>query len=190
MNRLFAALESDSLLRELWDYLEDKYVAPDMGHYENLGFGSGSLVTVRTIVFGFVIGFIVAAFAVVIDKKHLGDFVRTLIANNCNSPENAKTLDELGYYGYSIRNAVRRNTALRRVVKCREEEEYYSELGKKRTEYEEKRKANPNLPYFNETKYRIDLEKDRFYIPRNCALPPNLSSIKRALHGKDSSLLL
>ena len=60
MNRLFAALESDSLLRELWDYLVDKYFTPDMGHYENLGFGSGSLVTVRTIVFGFVIGFIVA----------------------------------------------------------------------------------------------------------------------------------
>ncbi len=190
MNSLVAVLEKDSLFGELWQYVTDKYFTPKMGQYENLNFGTGTLVTINTIVFGLMIGFVIAAVAVVIDKKHLGDFVRSLIANKCNSPESAMTLGDLEYYGYSIRNAVRRNTALRRVVKCREEEEYYTELGKKRAEYEEKRKSDPSLPYFNETKYQIDLENDCFYIPEDLRITAELKFDKKGTSWKGLLLVL
>ena len=86
-----------SLLEELWEYFNDTYFSPDMPYLENISFGTGTLVTLKTILWGITIGVIVAAFLSVYNKRYIGGFVRAMLSEGCVGPMGAKTLDELGY---------------------------------------------------------------------------------------------
>ena len=168
-NRLLSA-EEVPLWRELWDYLINTYFSVDTQPYENLGFGNGTMATVRNLLIGLLLGVIFASFAIILDKRHLGNFVRRLLREECVGRDNAKTLYELdSVTKFSIRQAVRRSVNLRRVVKCREEEEFLADLEKTRAEYEEKRREDPSLPRFRESTYRVDPDTDHFYIPEELA---------------------
>ncbi len=158
--RLISALESKSLISELWEYFVDKYFTPHYGDYEHINLGSSSMVSLQTIVFAFFIGINIAAVMSVFDKRVLGDFARTLIRDEALSPDRAKTLMELGYFkNTAIRSSLRSGHTLRRVVKCVEEEEYYASLEQKRQEIESAGQKFKSVPF------KIDFETAHFYIP-------------------------
>lgn len=155
-----------TLWQEIWDYIYTTYFAPDSVYFENISLGSGTMVTVRNVILGLAIGVIIASIAIIVDKRVLGNFVRAIIRGEYLSPENAKTLSELGFdKKYSIRNGVRRSSVLRSVVRCREEEEYNAKLAEQRAEYEKRRESEPDLPPFKEVPYSINTDTDHFYIP-------------------------
>ncbi len=157
--------EEMSLFKELWLYFYETYMYPERV-YENLGLDRASLLSLSLLIFGLCIGASLAAFGAVFNKRVLGSSVRKLLSLNALSPDTALTLEEIGAEQSVItRLAVKRSTSLRRVVKCREEEEYNAMLEKKRQEYEEKRRADKKLPKFKEAPYKLDTLASHFYIP-------------------------
>ncbi|MBE6577754.1 MAG: hypothetical protein E7653_06410 [Ruminococcaceae bacterium] len=155
------------LANELWLYFMDKYF-DDSKFYPNLNIDGDDTSFIRLVIIGLFIGLSIAGFAAVFNKRVLGNFVRKLISEEALSPESAKTLEELGFAGkVTIYNAVRKSTTLRRVVKCREEQEYEAALKEKQAEYENARQTDKKLPKFKETEYKVDPTRDRFYIPED-----------------------
>ena len=173
MKQIFSALNVTTaeelempLWKELWYYFYNTYVNPTE-YYENLGADSQTMLSVRLMILGLFIGISIAAFAAVFNKRVLGEVVRRLLKAGALSPDRALTLAELGYSGWIVGLAVKKSTSLRRVVKCREEEEYDEKLDEKRKEYAERRKNGEKLPKFKETPYRINTLTDTFYIPED-----------------------
>lgn len=122
----------ESLLSELFEYFKEKYFTPHLDDYSHLSVSANMITTVT---FGLFIGINIAALLAIFNKRVLGDFVRTLISHECFSPQKAKTLSELGFIkNSSVRGSLRSGVTLKRVVHCREEEEYYAELDAKRND--------------------------------------------------------
>ncbi|MBQ7383172.1 MAG: hypothetical protein IJV72_00080 [Clostridia bacterium] len=160
------ATEEVSLWQEIWDYIYYNYFSPEAVHFENLNLGSDAMATIRNIVLGLLLGVVAASLFIVIDKRVLGAFVRKLICEDCTSPQNAKTLAELDFATkFAIRNGVRRGSALRSVVRCREEEEYNAGLAEQREKYEAMRQSDKSLPPFKSAPYSVNADEDHFYIP-------------------------
>ena len=114
-----------SLIEELFDYFVGKYFSIETGQYEHITIGSGSLVTLQSIVLGIFGGIIIAAIVAFYDKNVLGNFVRTLIKEDCLSPEKAQTLSDLGYGGkWSVKSSLRSPHKLGRVVHSAEKDAY------------------------------------------------------------------
>lgn len=153
------------LLKKLWQYFYDTYFN-SAEVYENLNMEAGDILSVRLIILGLCIGIAISGFAMVFNKRVLGAFVRKLLKDECLSSESAKTLDELGYSDKMLIHwAVKKSTSLRRVVKCREQEQFNTELKQKREEYQQKKAEDSSLPSFKDTEYKIDSSSDRFFIP-------------------------
>lgn len=163
----FAASNAEEmpLIVELWLHFYDNYVV-NLGYYEHLGLETQDLINFKIMLLGLFIGLAVASFGIVYDKRVLGDAVRKLLREECLSPESAKTLVELGYgRSATVRHSVRKSVSLRRVVKCREEEEFLRAQEEQRLAHEEARKTDRSLGRFREVDYVFDLENDHFYIP-------------------------
>ena len=159
------ALEEMSFFESVWNFFYTTYVNPTE-YYEHLNLGHGGLLSVRILIIGMFLGLIVALFSSVFNKRVLGGVVRSIIKNEAFSPEKALNLEELGFEGSAlIRLAVRKSTTLRRVVRCREEEEFIAEQNARRREYNERRAADKSLPRFKEQTYTINPYADTFYIP-------------------------
>ena len=137
--------------------------------YENLNMEGGSLISVQSIVIGLFIGMTLAGFGAVFNKRVLGGFVRLLLKEECLSPEAGKTLPELNYADKLVlRYAVRRSVTLRRVVRCREEEEYLRQMAEMQEHYAERRAEDPSLPKrFRQKPFRVDPDAHHFYIPED-----------------------
>ena len=134
--------------------------------YEYLGNAADSMTSLPMIIIGIFIGLAIASFGAVFNKRVLGDFVRKLLREEALSAESAKTLAELNYQRNPvIRSSLRKGVTLRRVVRCREEEEYLAAIETKQTEYEEQRKNDPSLPKFKAEAFRVDPDEHHFYIP-------------------------
>ncbi|MBE6546101.1 MAG: hypothetical protein E7668_01505 [Ruminococcaceae bacterium] len=163
---VLAAEQGLSLWQELWQYFYETYFT-DETVYEHLNMGGGSLISVRNIIFGLFFGLVVAGFAVVFNKRVPGGFVRLLLKEACLSPETGRTLPELNSaHKLYIRYAVRRSVSLRRVVKCREEEDYLAEEAAEEEAYAKRREEDPSLPKHRRVKpFRIDPDRHHFYIP-------------------------
>ena len=126
---LLKAGSEQPLIEELWEYFIDTYVNSD-AVYENLEMGG--LFSVQTLVIGVFLGLAIAAVASVINKQINGAFVSVLLERKCLSPESAKTLPELdSAHLLMVRWGLCRGVNLRRVVRCREEEEYNDMCRKK-----------------------------------------------------------
>ena len=163
----FAASTSSepSFFELLWQEFRNAYVINEV-YYEHLGIEGSDLFQIKLLLLGLFLGLSIASFSVVYDKRVLGNAVRTLLKKECLSPEKAQTLSELGYARNAIiRYSVRKSIALRRVVKCVEEEKFLAEQEKLRKEHEEKRKTDKSIGRFREVAYVFDLENDHFYIP-------------------------
>ena len=163
---LSAAGEEMPLLEELWVYFLDTYYYHETV-LEHLNMDGSSFAMVRMIVIGLIIGLCLAAYAAVFNKRVWGGFVHQLLREECLSPETGKTLPELRCaQKLWLRYGVRCGTNLRRVVRCREEEDYLRRMEEERATYEEKRKLDPSLPKkFKETPFRVDPDTHHFYIP-------------------------
>ena len=156
-----------SFFEDVWNYLYDAYFNMGEG-YTNLGSDTNPLISVGTVVFGLYIGTIIACIVIFYNRQIVGSAVRRMLDRKIDSKEFAVTLSELGYdKNFLIRSFFRDNYSLKRVVKCVEEEDFYSEQNASREEYDKKREAGEKLPRFREEIYRVDVEKDHFYIPKD-----------------------
>lgn len=160
---MYLTSEEPSLLEELWEYLEGKYFSVDLGRYEHISIGSGSLITLQRVVLGIFIGVIVAAFAAYYDKNRLGAFVRALVKEQCLWPEKAQTLYDLGFArNGGVKQSLRSPNKLGKVVHCVEKEAYEREVEVARAAYAE---TNGSEEGFSMPPYRINFDNDHFYIP-------------------------
>ncbi len=160
--------------QEAVEYFRNYFSIAYSKPYENLGFGTGTMISVPMIIIALAIGIIIAAFASVIDKRVLGDFIRALLSEECLSKESAKTLDELGYSEkYIIRNSVRRGTNIRSVVRCVEEEQYNEKMAAEREAAEREGRKFVEIPY------KVDADRDHFYIPEEKKYKADMKFNKR-----------
>lgn len=177
----FSAAQADEtmpLWRELFlDFYESYY--GNSVYYPNLNMDTDSMIFVKNLILGIFIGLCVAAFATVYNKRVLGNFVRKLLREECLSKESAKTLTELGVmHNYAIRNAVRKSVNLRRVVRCREEEDFFAEQEKLRLEQTPAKKGIKKAS-LKEEKFEIDTQNDHFYIPEELKYTADVKFEKR-----------
>ncbi len=147
----------------------DEIFSLDMGQYDNLGFGDFAFANLRNIVFGLILGIIFASYLVIFNKRVYGDFVRSLIGENCSSPATAKTLSELGYMKNSaVRSAIKSGHEYRGIVRCPEAEEYFAARELARGEYEARVAASgEKAPAFSSPEFKYDFTKARFYVPED-----------------------
>lgn len=159
-----ASLEDMTFWEKITALIEELYLGVDSGHYENIKMGS--MFSLRHFLLGAFIGCVIACVAASFNKQVLGGFVRAMLACGCTSPEKAATLEEMGFHKkVAIRSAVKSSVNLRRVVKCVEEEEFYLEQARDKSQYDQKRADNPKLPKYKEKNYLIDVSTAHFYIP-------------------------
>lgn len=162
---LFSANEK-SLLEELWEYFDETYFSPDIPYLENISLGTGTLVTLKTVLVGITLGLIFASFVTIYNKRYIGGFVRKLLREECLDADRAKTLDELGYLKkYGIRYAIRSSGTLTRWIRCVEEDEFYAKQDAEREAFEAAHKDEAKPPRFKEKEFKRDTKTMRFYIP-------------------------
>ncbi|MBQ9784404.1 MAG: hypothetical protein IJW29_09840 [Clostridia bacterium] len=168
-----------SVLRELINYIIDKYFTVHFHIYEHISIGPSSNDAARTLIFGIAIGIVIATVMVARTRTKLGGFLRRMIAEDCMAPERAKTLSELGEFRNSaVRHELSRGVTLRKYVKCCEEEAFLTELSAKQavneTKTEEKKPKRSFwarvLSFFTgkaPDDFQVDFTKAHFYIPED-----------------------
>lgn len=161
----------NSVFAELLEYLSTRYFTVDFGNYENFSVSSGAGVMARNLILAFAFGFIAAILLTAYTRVHLGGFVRRLIKAECNSPESAKTLYELGFFrSVSIRSALKRGSALRMAVRyCTPEDR---EAACVKTSLAEGETA-PEIPE-RQLCEKIDFMRDAFYVPESLRIRAEL----------------
>lgn len=181
----FLAKNNQSVFTELWEYITRTYLSPEMPYLVNISFGTGTLVTLKTILWGITIGVMVAAFLSVYNKRYIGGFVRAMISDGCIGAENAKTLDELGYLKHvAVRNAIKSGGTLCTWIRCVEEDEFLAEIEAKRAEFDEAHKDDKRPPKFKEIEFKRSCSTMRFYIPEE-----KVDDIERKFDPKGANLL-
>ena len=162
-----AEQEDASFFEKFWQTFREIFIESS-DYYEHLGINSSTLLSVRLIILGLFVGMALATFVAVFNKRVLGDVVRRILSKNALSPDTALTLEELGYgSNLLVRFAVKKSTSLRRVVKCREEVAYNSEMEIKEKEYAERKKDGEKRPKFKEVPSKVKSLSDSFYIPED-----------------------
>lgn len=157
-----------SLLEELWEYFSETYFSPEMPHLENISFGTGTLISMQTIILGLTVGIIVASASSIYTKRYIGDFVRKVIYEECFDKERAKTLYDLGYLrSPGVRGAIKSYGSLSRWIRCVEEDEYMEKAEKAREEFEELHKNDKKPPKFEYPEFKRDLNTMHFYLPED-----------------------
>ncbi len=162
---LILSQNSKSLFEELWEYFDETYFSPEIPKLDNFNFGTGSLISLKMILIGLTAGLIIASFITIYNKRFIGDFVRRVLKEECLDHERAKTLSELGYQkNIGIRSALRSGRPLSHWVRCVEEDEFYTEMNKKREEFNEAHKNEKKPPKFKEVEFKRDVKTMHFYI--------------------------
>ena len=121
-------------------------------------------ITVDLIVWSLFAGIVIASLLAVYNKRLIGGLVKTLLSEECFSPEKAKTIVELGYgTDWIIKNALRTDNALRRLV-MRIDEEKEPEAGADAAAEASADKPTAKKPEFRKHD-NIDFLTAKFYIP-------------------------
>ena len=164
LHKLFLSTSGEpTLFEEIWEYLEGKYFSVDMGRYEHISIGSGSLVTLQKVVLGICVGIIIASAMACYDKNRLGAFIRAIVREQALWPDKAKTLDDLGFArNRAVRTSLRSPNKLGKVVRCVEKDAYDAQVAAAREAYVAE---HGNADGFFMPQYQMDLENDHFYIP-------------------------
>ena len=152
---------------DLWQAIKD-YFNPDLSAYKSFSFGSGGMVSLHIIVLGLFVGIVISAVYAIYTKKILGKMVRKLLDDKIFSPEEAKTLEELGFEkNYAVISGLKGYT-LGRVVSCVEKDEFIENTNRERNEHEERRKElkkeKKRAPAFKEPSFKHNPKKCRYYI--------------------------
>ena len=170
--------EEKTLWQDIVEYFRNYFDTLKNTEYENLGFGSGSMITIPMIVIAIAAAIIISSVAVIINKTVFGNFVRAVIKSEALSKESAKTLEELGYdEKLMIRRGVRKGINLRSVIRCVEEEEYNERARIAREEYD--KNPDPHKPKFVDVPYSVDPDNDHFYIPEENKYKADMKFDKR-----------
>ncbi len=173
--RTLTASEQPSLMEEIWTYLVDRYFSIDWSsyRYEHVSIGNNGIISLRTGVAAILLGVILAAAIAMFQKRTLGDLVRAIDREECQTPESAKTLEELGLLrNAAIKSDLRHGSSLRRVVRCVEEEAWNASCAEKKATLQSLAETgDPNaiaeLKKYKEVPYRLNFATDHFYIPES-----------------------
>ena len=139
----------NSTLGELISYFKENYFSIRFGAYDNFSVTERTANIVNTLIPALIWGIIIAAIATFYSRRIVGEFVRTLCKKEAFSPDAGVTLLDAGLFRSTvIRREICLNAFLRKVVFCREEQEFLVEKGK-------------------DAIYKIDFTKDHFYIPED-----------------------
>ena len=173
-SRILTNLSNDasaqpSLIEELWAYFTEKYFTIDVSQYDNLNLelGGDGIINLSWAIIALCVGMVLAAILAVYEKKGLGEFVRKLISEECYTPESAKTLYELGFRKNAAVRGALRGGSLSKVVICTQKKAYEDQIEQAKANYEAN--ATADSPKFKSVSYRIDFEKDTFYIPKDAS---------------------
>lgn len=139
----------NSTLGELIAYFHRTYFSIQFGSYNNFSVTEQAARTINQIIPALIWGIIIAAVATVYSRRSIGSFVKTLLKKEALSPDSAVTLFDSGSFRSTVvRHQLCRSAFLRKVVYCREEQEFLEEKGK-------------------DAIYKIDFTTDHFYIPED-----------------------
>lgn len=156
--RSIAEWYQGSVICELLTYLEETYFTVTFDHYSNFSVSPTTATLVRNIILGFAIGIIIASAMSVHTKRGLGGFVRTLIREECHSPDTSKTLLELGYFqSFSVRRELKRGVTIGKLIICKEQEE----LQVRSSDHETSDQKSL------EKSFQLDFATCHFYIPED-----------------------
>lgn len=123
-------------------------------------------ITLARIVIGIAIGIVLAALLSVYVKGYLGGLIRKLIQGGATSPENAKTLYELGLDDkFGIRRAIKGGNTYSRFLRCVEQDKHMASIEQKRAEFDAAHKDEKKPPKFREIGFEYDLDTMHFYVP-------------------------
>lgn len=113
----------DSLLKEILDYVNRQWFTVDLEAYEYIPVNENTAGNIRSLVLGFMFGFLAAAVFIYLQKRSLGSFVGQLLKEDCLTPASAKTPLALGCNRSTLlRSEWKRRGAITRYVHCVEEE--------------------------------------------------------------------
>ncbi len=147
-----------SLIRELLEYFNTTVFGVEFGVYDNFSVESGLGATVRSLIFGLMLGTIFAGALMYYTKNVHGKFVRVLLKNECFTPEKAMTLRETGMFrSPSVRRELAKDGVLAKLTK-----RVCATSAAKSTETDGEAANAPKEPTEEPT---VDFLKDRFYIP-------------------------
>ena len=139
----------NSTFGELINYFQETYFSIRFGAFDNFVITEQTASIINKMIPALVWGIIIAAVATVFCRRVVGEFVRTLIKKGALSPNAGMTLFETGLFrSIVVRHEICRSAFLRKVVFCREEQEFLQ--GKE-----------------GDATYKIDFMKDHFYIPED-----------------------
>ncbi|MBQ7338031.1 MAG: hypothetical protein IJW40_06195 [Clostridia bacterium] len=169
------ASEDPSLFEEIWTYIIDNYFTIDWYsyNYNHFSVSDNGLISIRTGIAALLLGVIIAAAMATYQKRTLGDLVRAIDREWCVTPDTAKTLTELGLIrNTAIKGDLRHGRALRRVVRCVEEEAHYAALKERRDHLAAQAEAGDaeaiaTLKQWKDVPYRLNFDTDHFYIPES-----------------------
>lgn len=146
-----------SLLCELLQYFRDTYFTVSFPPYRYLSLSENSGSFAQSVIFSFVIAMVLAVILAQWIKTSSGKMVRCLLQEEIHTPEDSKTLFELGCFrSVAVRYELKYGQ-LRKVVACKEQELLCH------SEYEQ---ASEELPKKHENnEFRLDFKTAHFYIP-------------------------
>ncbi len=171
MYRFF--LDDESFFDLLSDLIKESF-SINAKNYENINLGHG-IVDLRLLIIGVFAGLVIASYAAFFHRRITGKFVRSLIKCGADSPENSKTLKELGLEkSFYVRRAIKKEYVYRSVVSCTERERYYENIkffrdGEK-TQPEETAESGANSKdkseRYSASPFEYDFETNTFYVDR------------------------
>ena len=104
------------MMKEIGDYLYNRYIVLDLSRYHNFSLGSTNTL-ISKIVISLTIGAMVASIILYIEKKRATKLVQALLKNGCHSEETAKSAENLGIQmNYSLRQLMRKPSPLSKLV--------------------------------------------------------------------------
>ena len=117
------------LFELLYQYIEENYLSASLGsNYEYLNF-TKTATTLLMIVGGLCLGMMIACVAAYIQKKHIGKFIRTLLAEKAHDKQAAKSLAELGFDKNAlIKHELSIPSATRKLIAVVEDDEVFTFL--------------------------------------------------------------
>ena len=159
----------DESFSDLLKQLVDEVFSLDLGEYENLKLSSVGLGNLRSVVVAVFVGIIIATYCIIFNRGVYGNFVRALVNRNCGGASSALTLEQLGFKkNAAVRSALKHGNIYRGIVRCVGEDEYNESLERKRAHYTAVLEdGGVKGAQFRSVAYKIDFEKDRFYIPED-----------------------
>jgi hypothetical protein len=169
----------NSTIGELITYLHQTYFSMQFGAYNNFAISERAAHIINQIIPALIWGIIIAAVVTVYSRRSIGTFVKTLLKKEALSPNSAITLFDSGSFRSTIvRRQLCRNAFLKKVVFCREEQEFLEEQKKSKEQNQTEEQVATDAQAENtppkkrkdqwiDATYQIDFTKDHFYIPED-----------------------